>query len=161
MKVTGAVNTIAAGTAANNYAYDFNTATIADGGDTLAVGAPATGAKGISIKQTTVGDLNSMQAGSGGPGGAGGALSTITILADQDGFTLGAGNGGAGGPGKATGGAGGAVTSVIVNGLGAGDVDTSANSVIEIKAGDAGDAAAGSKGGKGGKAENVFVGFKR
>jgi hypothetical protein len=172
LKVNGIAHNVLVGTAANNRTFDFNTGAVADGGDTVVVNAPGAGVKGVSILQTTIGDLTRpnpadptvppalipgvMQAGDGGAGAAGGMLSNITILSDSDGFELRAGHGGAG----AKGGAGGAIKTVFVNGLDVGETDLTPNDQILIKSGDGGDATGAGKGGKGGVMQSVFVGFE-
>jgi len=172
LKVNGIAHNVLVGTSANGLTFDFNTATIADGGDTVVVNAPGAGVKGVSIFDTTIGDLSRpnpadptvppgripgvMQAGDGGAGAAGGMLNNITILADADGFELRAGHGGSG----AKGGAGGAIKTVFVNGLDVGESDLTPNDQILIKSGDGGDGSGQGKGGKGGAMENVFVGFE-
>lgn len=161
LRVSGKIEQVLTGTAADGYAYDFNGA-VADGGDQLVVATPAAGVKGISILNTTVGELDTMRAGNGGAGAVGGGLTNVTVLADENGFTLRSGDGGAGVAGKTSGGAGGAVNRVVVNGLDAGDVDDTPNALITIESGRGGDSLAGStgKGGAGGLIQNVFVGFE-
>jgi len=161
LRVGGSVNQVLAGTAASGYAYDFN-GTVADGGDTITVATPAAKAVGVSILNTTLGNLVDLHAGDGGPGGKGGGITNITVLADQDGFLLAAGNGGNGIATSVTGGIGGAVNNVIINGPDTGDLDTTPNALIHITAGAGGNnfAGSGGAGGAGGLLQNVYVGFE-
>ena len=161
LRVGGSVQQILTGTAANGYTFDFNGA-LPGGGDQLVVATPLAKVAGISILNTTVGELNTLRAGDGGPGGKGGALTTITVLADENGFTLAAGNGGGGTATSINGGAGGAISGVIVNGLDAGDVDETPNALIQILGGHGGDSYIGHPGvgGAGGLVQNVSIGFE-
>lgn len=166
VKVTGKVNGILGGTAGNGVTYDFNSASSADGGDTLAVSAPGTGVAGVSITNTQVGGLGfstavgKIQAGNGGGGAAGGSLTKITVLSDTDGLTLLSGNGGDGASGNfAKGGKGGALQTIVINGLSANQADATANSPITIQSGTGGHSAGAVNGGAGGLVKNIFVGF--
>ena len=159
LRVGGSVNQVVAGTAANGYTFDFN-GTVVGGGDQLVVGTPAAKAAGISIFNTTVGELNLLRAGDGGPSGKGGALKSITLLADENGFVIAAGKGGAGSGSSVIGGAGGTVTTVTVNGLDAGEVDETPNALMQILGGDGGNGIGSGAGGAGGLVTGVFVGFE-
>lgn len=169
VSVTGGVNQILAGTAANNFAFDFDTkgANNPDGGDTLTVNTPATGVAGVSILQVSLGKLGSLtspvgliQSGDGGAGAAGGSIGGIAVLADTDGLTIKTGDGGAGGAGHfARGGNGGAISGVLVRGLPANTLDTSMTDAITFTTGNGGHSAGGFGGGNGGGMSNIFVGF--
>ena len=164
----GNVEQIANGLAANGVPIDFFNIAGAAGEHTLAVTA-APGEAGSAITAVRVGSLGDLilpgtgliAAGTGGAGAKGGALSQIQVLQDTDGFTLRAGNGGAGIVGKLNGGAGGEVNTVFVSGF----TDTTPGEAIRIFSGDGGAGApaalgkAPGNGGAAGKLTNVFVGF--
>ena len=160
LAVEGSVKQIGTGLAASGKAIDLFRSVVGGEG-TLTITA-AIGEAGPSISNVRVGTLDSLTAGDGGVGGRGGSVGGIEVLQDTDGFTIRAGNGGAGGATKLNGGPGGAVGSVFVSGFN--DVTTNGN--IRIISGDGGDGAPppggglpGGNGGGAGKLTNVFVGF--
>ena len=168
LTVQGNVEQIANGLAANGVPIDFFNIAGAAGEHTLAVTA-APGEAGSAITAVRVGSLGDLilpgtgliAAGTGGAGAKGGALSQIQVLQDTDGFTLRAGNGGAGIVGKLNGGAGGEVNTLFVSGF----TDTTPGEAIHIFSGDGGAGApaalgkAPGNGGAAGKLTNVFVGY--
>jgi len=177
LSVSGNVNNVLAGSAANGFNYDFNN-TVAGGGQTLSVTADGNGPSIKNVTVTGLGVINTtdmshnpfnnpvgvLQAGDGANGGAGGSLSNITIGADTNGFTLQAGNGGDGTADHAAGGNGGSITTVYVNGPAAsnsGNADTTDNDPVSILAGSGGNgASATAKGGAGGSLKSVYIGYK-
>ncbi len=159
VNVTGRVTQVLAGSAANGYIYDFNGSVNPDGGDTLVV-TQAAKEKGVAITKSSFGNITNLIAGDGGAGAVGGAVSLITLRGDQDGFTIQAGNGGAGGGSSINGGAGGGISSIIVNGLAGSAADLTLNDQVIIRSGAGGDAAGNGKGGAGGTVQNLFVSFE-
>lgn len=161
VNVTGRVNNVLAGSAANGYTFDFNGA-LDLGGETLEV-TMAAKEKGVAITKSSFGNVATIQAGDGGAGAAGGAVSLITIRGDQDGFTIQAGRGGDGSSAVPNGGAGGAVSSIVINGLSGNAADLTLNDEVIIRAGVGGDAHTGGNGGKGGNGgsvQNLFVSYE-
>jgi hypothetical protein len=167
-EATGDVNMVLTGTAADDYAFSFN------GGankTVLSVPTPATGVAGPSISNLIIGSTGVInpangvvipgiiKLGNGGAGAVGGSLSGLILLDDTTGYTVQAGAGGAGGTGRAYGGAGGSISNVLVEGPLSTSPDTSANSpeIIQAGAGGAGVGTAG--GGAGGAVQNVYVDF--
>ncbi|MEO6846015.1 MAG: hypothetical protein ABI443_01715 [Chthoniobacterales bacterium] len=158
--VVGNVVGIKAGSAVGAYTYNFG------GGDPGAgvgqatlvpIALPAAHKAGASITGVSVVSLGTIQAGDGGAGGVGGNLTNINISSDSDGYSLFAGNGGAGISASTSGGVGGAVTSVVIGGV----IDSAGN-LAEIHSGNGGDAFTGStgKGGNGGLLQKVYVGYE-
>lgn len=162
VNVTGRVNNVLAGSAANGYTFDFNGALNPGGGETLEV-TMAAKEKGVAITKSSFGSVTNIHAGDGGAGAVGGSVSLITIRGDQDGFTIQAGNGGNGSSAVPNGGAGGAVSSIVINGLSGNAADLTPNDEIIIRAGMGGDAITsgnGGKGGNGGSVQNLFVSYE-
>jgi len=153
LKVVGSVSEVLTGTAASGHVYDFN-GPDANGGQNLSFVA-ASGAKGADILNANIGALDLMQAGDGGVGGKGGSLSGITIVADTNGFTLQAGAGGDGDVTHTSGGVGGGLKNIYVNGA----QDSTDNDSVNLHAGDGGVGFGTGKGGAGGAVANVYVGF--
>lgn len=138
--VTGNVNSILAGTAANGVVYNFAGAAFTTGAATAPT--PAANAIGSSINQLSVLSITDrIQAGNGGLHAAGGSISAVTLLGDADGFTILSGNGGAG-SGAIRGGAGGAIDSLIARGV----PDSTPHNAILIQSGHGGDNAGGKAG---------------
>lgn len=158
INITSSANQILTGSAAHGLTYDFN-GTAEDGGDTLNV-VPVTGQAGPSISNVTVTDVTKIQAGSGGPGGAGGSITKVTLISDTDGWSILAGDGGAGNSTKTKGGKGGTITNVFANGLDANAGDATENDVIEIKGGKGGDGSGSGAGGKGGAVKQISIGYE-
>ena len=157
-KVIGKVNNVLGGSAANAVTYDFNGSTNADGGDVLAV-TPADSALGVSLAGISVVSVGSIKAGDGGAAGAGGGLTGINIIHDTDGFVLQAGSGGIGNAAKTAGGAGGKISSVLVQGFDAANSDPTDNDAISITSGTGGNAFGTGKTGIGGTVSKVYVGY--
>lgn len=146
--VSGNVNSIYAGTAANGLVYDFAGPGLITGA--LTAPAPANKATGASITNVSVLSVTDrIQAGDGGLKAAGGSVSLLTFQADANGLTVLSGNGG-GGKLATPGGAGGAIDSVTIKGA----VDDSANSLILIQSGHGGDNAK-AKAGPGGSISGI------
>lgn len=169
VKISGNVDQILAGTAANGFTYDFNTRPdpaalplpvvgIPGGGQTLAVSAPGVGVGGTSILHTQVGSTDLIKTGDGGLGAKGGRISDLQITGDVNGFDLVTGAGGAGTGGLLNGGAGGKIGKVLVGVPPTGD--PSPNDLIHLSTGDGGNAASGGAGGNGGTVKGVLVGFE-
>lgn len=163
LNVAGNVTDILTGTAANGFAYDYNGSATA-GGQTFSVTA-ASGQAGPNIQKVNVVSVTDMiEAGDGGAGAKGGSLTGITVTNDTDGFTLQAGNGGAGDATHVNGGAGGTITNTYINGpvsTSGGAADTTPNSLVNILAGDGGASfTATGKGGAGGSISQLYIGYK-
>jgi hypothetical protein len=160
----GAVGNLLAGTAANGVSYDFfrgpgtpDPDTVPGGGATLTVLADP-GAAGPGIQNVLVKSIGGrMEAGSGGTGAKGGSITGVEVTADSDGFTIAAGDGGAGDSARPNGGAGGTLSNIVISGF----ADITPNSLIntQLLAGDGGDSTI--KGGAGGAISKVFVGYDK
>jgi hypothetical protein len=94
LRITSDVGQVLGGTAANGTTFDFN-GTLPDGGDTLVVVA-GTGQRGVNISNVSIADLGRLEAGAGGAGALGGNITNVTLVADTNGFTIKAGDGGDG-----------------------------------------------------------------
>ena len=169
IRVTNDVGSILAGTAANGVTFDFN-GSLPDGGDALVFSVNA-GQKGTSISSISLGDATRIQAGNGGAGAVGGSITGVTLIEATSGFIVQAGNGGDGAAGKTKGGAGGKLTSIVVNGLDNAqndpgnptpviEADPTPNSVVELKSGNGGKGFGTSKAGAGGGISDLFFGFE-
>ncbi len=165
LDVTGTVNKILTGTAANGYAFSFegvpNTLVVGGslvpntpGNTVLTVATPGAKIAGPSISNAVIASGNLIQLGIGGPGAAGGSLLGLTLLDDTTGITVLAG---AGGSGAASGGAGGTISNVLFNGPPSTAPDISPNSLISLTAGAGGTGT--TRGGAGGAVKGVFVDY--
>ena len=120
---------------------------------------PAAKLTGGSLSNITVQNSTGLYAGAGGAGAAGGSITNVTLLSDAAGITIQGGNGGSAGIGSAiNGGAGGAVSQVVMKGV----PNSISNDMILITGGLGGDALAGSAGagGSGGAVSKVWVGYE-
>jgi hypothetical protein len=119
---------------------------------------PAAKHTGGSLSNITVQNSTGLYAGAGGAGAAGGSITNVKIQSDAVGITIQGGNGGAGLGSVINGGAGGAVSQVVMTGV----PDSTSNSMILIAGGLGGDALAGSAGagGSGGAVSKVWVGYE-
>jgi hypothetical protein len=119
---------------------------------------PAAKLTGGSLSNITVGNSTGLYAGAGGAGAAGGSIANVTLTSDATGMTIQGGNGGAGLGSSINGGAGGAVSQVVIKGV----ADSSNNDLILIAGGVGGDAISGSAGagGSGGAVSKVWVGYE-
>lgn len=155
--ISGNVTNIYTGTAANGYAYDLN-GSDNDSGNVLSVTAAAK-TVGPAISNVVVNSFTTMQAGDGGSGAVGGFITNITVTTDTDGLNIFAGNGGAGNAGATTGGAGGYIKTVYIQGAS----DSTSGDLIQIVAGNGGDAyngGSGATGGAGGYVQSAYVGYQ-
>ncbi len=153
--IGGTVHNVLAGTAAIGASYNF-TGTAGAISGTIAGGAYKDGKIGASVNNLTLTALTSggrIQAGDGGLGAMGGSVATLNIQADTDGFNVLGGAGGVGN-GTLTGGTGGAVDTVLVQGV----ANSLVNHLITIAGGKGGDNPTG-KGGVGGTVTNIFTSF--
>jgi hypothetical protein len=169
LEATGNVHEILTGTAANTYsAFNFGGGP-SPAANKLVVPTPLAGVAGPSLSNVIIGSTGLLnpangvvapgviKLGAGGPGTPGGSLTGLILLDDTVGFTVQAGAGGAGGKGRAYGGAGGSITDVLVEGPSSGDTSSNSNEILEAGAGGAGVGTAG--GGNGGSIGTVFIDF--
>jgi hypothetical protein len=172
---TGTVNQVLTGTAANGYNYslvaiqnsDHTFSPLITG--TLTVGTPAARVAGPSLFNVTMAATNLIKLGNGGEGAAGGSLKGLTLLGDDNGFTVQAGAGGQGGATRSIGGAGGIVSGVVVNGPASASTsnqnstpppaDPTPNSPIIIMGGTGGAGLGTAHGGAGGAVQAVFIDY--
>ena len=157
----GFVNQILTGHAANGYTFNFEGSDINSSGVTqLSVPVPATGVAGPSLSNVVLGGVNTLTLGVGGATAAGGGISGITIQSgDLVAGTITAGAGGDGILGHTTGGKGGSITNILVQGPPTGAV-LSPNALLDFQAGQGGAGyGATGHGGAGGAVSNMYFGY--
>ena len=154
VNLIGSVDNVLAGTATNGVPFDFSGDTAAPTGTITNVAKP--GIPGANINKFTVSTLATngrIQAGDGGLTAIGGAVTNLVVTGDPGAFDILSGAGG-GGTAAVSGGTGGAISAITIQGAG----NSTVNAPILIQAGHGGDDALG-VGGKGGGIDGLAIGF--
>ena len=154
------VTSIVTGTAANNYAYDFNSTDTGGGSTINTTGLMGARIAGPDISRLSVTEVQLIQAGNGGTSAAGGSISFLNLTNDSDGFNIQAGAGGNGNSLSLGGGTGGAVSTVFVKGV----TDVTADSLDQIHSGAGGNGGISGlgvhgNGGAGGAMSAIYVNY--
>jgi hypothetical protein len=159
LQISGSVNAILTGTAANGYLFSFDGSQASAASTTLSVLTPAAHVAGPSVANVIVSSVNNITLGAGGPEAAGGSLANLTLRSDTTAVTLQAGAGGAGIAGRPVGGAGGSISGIVFNPPSAAVSSSLNNSLITITGGAGGSGAGLSAGGAGGAVTSVYVDY--
>jgi hypothetical protein len=169
----GSIQNIFTGTAANNYTFQFvNPANNPIPGNppgdiTLSVPTPGNGIAAPSLNNVVLGSLGAVGLpgqiflGAGGPGGAGGSLHGFTLLSDSPlPAQIYAGMGGNGVAARPTGGAGGAISNVLIHGPQSPTGYSQSNALLDIEGGKGGSGfGTAGRGGAGGAVSTVYFGY--
>jgi hypothetical protein len=160
LQVTGSVNEILSGSAANGHVFSFDpTITNTTGDTTLNVPLPAARVAAPTLSNVIIDSATAITMGTGGAGAKGGSINGLTLLEQTNGIVVTAGAGGAGTSARTTGGAGGTINNVTFNGPLPGSPTLNPNSLIDLVGGAGGNGLATAAGGAGGAVTDVHVDY--